>query len=99
VASFAQSKDSVIEQVGDHQGVIVVWSDVAAAVGNGRTNVQCLQRYNKLSRDPDKHGHPEAIAVCMKGPWTEEEDQKVIVLVQKHGARKWSQIAAELPGT
>jgi len=34
----------------------------------------------------------------MKGPWTEDEDKKVIELVKKHGARKWSQIAAELPG-
>lgn len=99
VASFANCQKEAVD-LGNHQqqGVIVVWSKVAAAVGNGRTNVQCLQRYNKLSRDPEKHGHPEAIAVCMKGPWTEEEDMKVIELVQKHGARKWSQIAAELPG-
>jgi len=99
VASFANcQKDSVDLENHNQQGVIVVWSKVAEAMGNSRTNVQCLQRYNKLSRDPEKHGHPEAIAVCMKGPWTEEEDQKVIELVSQYGARKWSQIAAELPG-
>ena len=32
------------------------------------------------------------------GPWTEEEDRKVISLVMAHGDKKWSQIAAELPG-
>ncbi len=99
MASFAKcQKDKLELENQQQQGVIVVWSKVAEAVGNGRTNVQCLQRYNKLSRDPDKHGHPEAIALCMKGPWTEEEDKKVIELVKRHGARKWSQIAAELPG-
>jgi len=97
VASFARNKTNVA-QIGEHQGVIVVWSEVSCAVGNGRTNVQCLQRYNKLTKDPEKHGQPQAIAVCMKGPWTEDEDKKVIELVKKHGARKWSQIAAELPG-
>jgi hypothetical protein len=34
----------------------------------------------------------------VKGPWTAEEDRKVLELVQKHGAKKWSIIAANLPG-
>jgi hypothetical protein len=97
VASFAKDRHQVT-QMGAQQGVIVVWGEVADAVGNNRTNVQCLQRYNKLTKNPARHGQPEAIAVCMKGPWTEEEDKKVIELVGTHGARKWSQIAAELPG-
>jgi hypothetical protein len=33
-----------------------------------------------------------------KGPWTEEEDRKVVELVGKYGPKKWSQIASELPG-
>jgi len=33
-----------------------------------------------------------------KGPWTPEEDAKVIELVRAHGARKWSTIAQQLPG-
>ena len=33
-----------------------------------------------------------------KGPWTEEEDRKVVELVGKYGPKKWSQIAQELPG-
>lgn len=52
-----------------------------------------MRRYNKISghRGGEK-------AVALKGPWTEEEDLKVIALVRAHGAKKWSQIAAELPG-
>jgi hypothetical protein len=34
----------------------------------------------------------------VKGPWTAEEDAKVIDLVSTHGAKKWSVIANCLPG-
>ena len=34
----------------------------------------------------------------MKGPWTTEEDRKVLGLVEKYGAKKWSLIASQLPG-
>lgn len=33
-----------------------------------------------------------------KGPWTAEEDAKIVELVSLHGAKRWSQIAAQLPG-
>jgi len=69
------------------------WAKVAAMVGNDRKSAECLRRYNKISgnRGAEKAG-------ALKGPWTEEEDRKVIGLVAAHGAKKWSQIAAELPG-
>jgi hypothetical protein len=35
----------------------------------------------------------------VKGPWTAEEDAKVVDLVNTHGAKKWSPIIANrLPG-
>ena len=34
----------------------------------------------------------------VKGPWTAEEDAKVIELVKMHGAKKWTTIANCLPG-
>lgn len=34
----------------------------------------------------------------VKGPWTSEEDARVIDLVNTHGAKKWSLIANCLPG-
>ena len=69
------------------------WAQVAELVGNGRKSAECMRRYNKISgnRGGEKAG-------ALKGPWTEEEDRKVIELVTAHGAKKWSQIAAELPG-
>lgn len=72
------------------------WSAVATLMENGRKDAECLRRYNKLMNRTNSYGSKSGAAV--KGPWTEEEDQKVIELVMAHGAKKWSQIAAELPG-
>ncbi|KAL1006486.1 hypothetical protein UPYG_G00072980 [Umbra pygmaea] len=53
----------------------------------GRTDGQCLHRWQKVL-NPD----------LVKGPWTKEEDQKVIDLVQKYGPKRWSVIAKHLQG-
>lgn len=53
-----------------------------------------MRRYNKISgiKGSEK-------TAALKGPWTAEEDKKIMTLVREHGAKRWSQIAAELPGT
>lgn len=69
------------------------WAEVAARIGNGRKSAECMRRYNKVSgiRGGEK-------AAAIKGPWTAEEDKKIMDLVKANGAKRWSQIAAELPG-
>lgn len=57
------------------------------AFGGTKTDVQCLHRWQKVL-DPS----------LVKGPWTKEEDDKVVRLVHEHGPKKWSQIASHLPG-
>ncbi|KAE9599458.1 hypothetical protein Lal_00039549 [Lupinus albus] len=52
-----------------------------------RTDVQCLHRWQKVL-------NPELI----KGPWSKEEDEVIIELVNKCGPKKWSTIAQHLPG-
>ena len=52
-----------------------------------RSDVQCLHRWQKVL-NPD----------LIKGPWTKEEDEKIIALVKEHGPKKWSVIADNLPG-
>ncbi|XP_032219317.2 myb-related protein B isoform X2 [Nematostella vectensis] len=62
------------------------WKEVASHFPD-RTDVQCQQRWHKVL-------NPELI----KGPWTKEEDEKVVELVNKYGPKKWSLIAQHLKG-
>ncbi|KAG6389443.1 hypothetical protein SASPL_150911 [Salvia splendens] len=52
-----------------------------------RADVQCLHRWQKVL-------NPELI----KGPWSKEEDEIIVGLVNKYGPKKWSSIAQHLPG-
>ncbi|KAM3287818.1 transcription factor MYB3R-3 [Capsicum chacoense] len=52
-----------------------------------RSEVQCLHRWQKVL-NPD----------LVKGPWTQEEDDKIIELVARYGPTKWSIIAKSLHG-
>eukprot|EP01018_Ginkgo_biloba_P033287 Gb_27076 [translate_table: standard] len=52
-----------------------------------RTDVQCLHRWQKVL-NPD----------LVKGPWTKEEDDRIMELVSKYGSKKWSVISQSLPG-
>jgi hypothetical protein len=54
------------------------WKKIAEDLP-GRTDVQCLHRWQKV------------LNPCLvKGPWTEEEDRMVLLLVQEKGAQKWT---------
>ena len=55
--------------------------------GNGSARKRSASSYSKSSNKE-----------MSKGPWSAEEDQKVVDLVGKYGPKKWSQIANELPG-
>ena len=66
-----------------------------AQTGYTRKPAECMRRYTKL-RGAAKGGAEKAGA--SKGPWTEEEDRKVLELVERRGPKRWSQIASELPG-
>ncbi|XP_041019336.1 transcription factor MYB3R-1 isoform X2 [Juglans microcarpa x Juglans regia] len=62
------------------------WKKIAECFKD-RTDVQCLHRWQKVL-------NPELV----KGPWSKEEDEVIIKLVNKHGPKKWSTIAQHLPG-
>lgn len=61
------------------------WVNVQRLV-QGRTDVQCRERWINVL-DPALNA----------GPWTPEEDKRIIELVEKYGAGKWSEIAKEMP--
>jgi hypothetical protein len=57
----------------------------------GKSDLDCQNRWERVL-------NPEVLAKGKKRPWTDEEDAKVIELVQKMGPHKWTFIAAHLPG-
>ncbi|GMN61351.1 hypothetical protein TIFTF001_030443 [Ficus carica] len=62
------------------------WKKIAECL-TGRTDVQCLHRWQKVV-DPD----------LVKGDWTKEEDDLIIRMVEKLRFKKWSEMAKLLPG-
>jgi Myb-like DNA-binding domain len=76
--------NDLLEQQSDQDCSVdnIDWTRVSL---KGRSITQCQQRYNKITD-------------TVKGPWTEEEDAKVVRLVQTLGAKQWSKIAEHLPG-
>lgn len=62
------------------------WKKIAECFKD-RTDVQCLHRWQKVL-------NPELV----KGPWSKEEDEELLQLVDQYGPKKWSTIAQHLPG-
>ncbi|XP_047430415.1 transcriptional activator Myb isoform X2 [Mugil cephalus] len=82
---WTREEDEKLKKLVEHHGS-EDWKVIASLLTN-RTDVQCQHRWQKVL-------NPELI----KGPWTKEEDQRVIELVQKYGAKRWSVIAKHLKG-
>ncbi|XP_042339208.1 transcriptional activator Myb-like, partial [Plectropomus leopardus] len=61
------------------------WSSVSLHFRGQRSDVECQRRWQQI-KNPD----------VVKGPWTQEEDERVIELVQKYGMKRWSLIAKHL---
>eukprot|EP00164_Ancoracysta_twista_P001126 GFYU01001478.1.p1 GENE.GFYU01001478.1~~GFYU01001478.1.p1 ORF type:complete len:538 (+),score=75.87 GFYU01001478.1:308-1921(+) len=62
------------------------WKKIADCL-EGRTNVQCLQRWQQVLNP-----------ALVKRPWTAEEDELIGTLVDQYGTRRWSVIASYFPG-
>ncbi|PKU31048.1 hypothetical protein llap_18648 [Limosa lapponica baueri] len=62
------------------------WKFLASPFPN-RSDQQCQYQWRRVL-NPD----------LVKGPWTKEEDQKVIELVKKYGTKQWTLIAKHLKG-
>lgn len=62
------------------------WPFVASQFPD-RSDVQCQQRWDKVVNP-----------LLIKGPWTKEEDDKVVALVAQYGPKKWTLIARHLKG-
>ncbi|XP_061425248.1 transcriptional activator Myb isoform X4 [Lethenteron reissneri] len=84
-ARWSREEDDLLKRLVEKHGN-GDWKFIANFFTN-RSDVQCLHRWQKVL-------NPELI----KGPWTKEEDHKVIELVQKYGPKRWSLIAKHLKG-
>lgn len=85
MGKWTEEEDDLLRQaVADFQGKS--WKKIASRL-SGRSDVQCLHRWQKVLKPG-----------LIKGPWTPEEDAKVIRLVELHGNKKWSFIARQLKG-
>ncbi|XP_020568216.1 myb-related protein A isoform X2 [Oryzias latipes] len=82
---WSREEDEKLKKLVEQHGT-EAWKLVATFFP-GRTDGQCQHRWQKVL-------NPELV----KGPWTKEEDQKVIDLVRKYGPKRWSVIAKHLQG-
>ncbi|XP_049279939.1 myb protein isoform X4 [Anopheles funestus] len=81
---WTKHEDAALKQLVEQYGER--W-DIISKLLKDRTDVQCQQRWTKVV-NPD----------LIKGPWTKEEDDKVVSLVTKYGPKKWTLIARHLRG-
>eukprot|EP00980_Cylindrotheca_fusiformis_P004643 scaffold991_cov128-Cylindrotheca_fusiformis.AAC.15 len=82
---WSKHEDDTLKQAVEEHGA-KNWKLISTRLP-GRSEVQCLHRWQKVLKP-----------TLVKGPWTADEDRKVIELVKKYGAKKWSLIASNLPG-
>ena len=79
-----EEDDKLRRAVTDFQGKS--WKKIASRLP-GRTDVQCLHRWQKVLKPG-----------LVKGSWTPDEDAVLTHLVEVHGQKKWSYIARQLTG-
>lgn len=85
VIKWSKQEDDTLKEAVEEHGA-KNWKLISTHLP-GRSEVQCLHRWQKVLKP-----------TLVKGPWTAEEDRKVVELVGKYGAKKWSLIASNLPG-
>lgn len=83
-ARWTKHEDAALKSLVDQYGER--WDSIGRLLKD-RTDLQCQQRWTKVL-NPD----------LIKGPWTKEEDDKVVELVSRYGPKKWTLIARQLKG-
>ncbi|KAJ7400261.1 Myb-related protein B [Pitangus sulphuratus] len=79
--------DCSVTASGCEMGLLQGRETLYRGLSRNRSDQQCQYRWLRVL-NPD----------LVKGPWTKEEDQKVIELVKKYGTKQWTLIAKHLKG-
>ncbi|GAB1605008.1 myb-related protein A-like isoform X2 [Argonauta hians] len=82
---WTKEEDNLLREVVGQHG-LNDWKLIAGYLPD-RTCVQCQHRWLKVL-NPD----------LVKGPWTKEEDEKVLQLVNVYGPKRWTHISKQLKG-
>ncbi|XP_030848523.1 myb-related protein B [Strongylocentrotus purpuratus] len=84
-ARWTKDEDDMLRQAIEVHGTLD-WKLIGSFFPN-RSELQCFHRWQKVL-NPD----------LVKGPWTTEEDERVVELVREHGPKRWSLISKFLVG-
>ncbi|GFR89352.1 Myb-related protein A-like isoform X2 [Elysia marginata] len=82
---WSKEEDDKLRKVVEAKG-FEDWKIVCSFFAD-RTDIQCQHRWHKVL-NPD----------LIKGPWTREEDNRVIQLVREYGPKRWTLISKHLKG-
>lgn len=74
---WTKNEDEQLRQLVENHGA-KNWKKIASYL-NGRTDVQCLHRWQKVLNP-----------TLVKGPWTKEEDDMIVKMVSLYGPKNWS---------
>lgn len=85
IGKWTKEEDDILSQLVSICGA-KNWKKISEKI-EGRTPIQCLHRWTKILQPG-----------LVKGPWTIEEDRKLINWVKNEGATRWSQCAEYING-
>ena len=82
---WTEEEDTLLQQIAPLYGERH-WRKISQHM-KGRSAIQCLHRWTKILKPG-----------LVKGPWSIEEDNKLMAWVQEKGPVKWAQCAQLIPG-
>jgi len=88
--SWTSAEESLLKKLVKEQKGHKNWKKISEHF-MGKTDADCQYHWENFI-------NLDSLAKGKKRPWTEEEDAKVIELIEKMGPHKWTYIAAHLPG-
>lgn len=84
--AWSKEEENKLRRLVDEHGT-KNWEKVSKTLGTGRSEEECTLRWHRAIKPS-----------LVKGPWTDEEDKRLMDLVKEYGPKRWTQISEQLPG-